>query len=46
MNDLKILCREDEIRRELTTSYNPQQNGVAERMEGSYDGRISIHHEK
>ena len=29
--DLKTFCREVGIKRELTTPYNPQQNGVAER---------------
>jgi len=29
-DDLKTLCREDGIRREIITSYNPQQNGVEE----------------
>jgi len=28
-------CREAGIKRELTTSYNPQQNGVAERKNRS-----------
>ena len=27
----KELCRESRIKRELSTPYNPQQNGVAER---------------
>jgi transposase InsO family protein len=30
-DDFKTFCREVWIRRELTTPYNPQQNGVAER---------------
>jgi transposase InsO family protein len=30
-NDFKTFYREVGIRRELTTPYNPQQNGVAER---------------
>ena len=29
--EFKELCREFEIKRELNTPYNPQQNGVAER---------------
>ena len=30
-DEFKELCRESGIKRELTTSYNPQQNGVAEK---------------
>jgi transposase InsO family protein len=30
-NDFKDLCKEEGIKRELTVSYNPQQNGVVER---------------
>ena len=30
-NEFKELCRDSEIKRELTTPYNPKQNGVAER---------------
>jgi transposase InsO family protein len=30
-NEFKALCGEAGIKRELSTSYNPQQNGVAER---------------
>jgi hypothetical protein len=30
-NELKDCCREERIKRELTTPYNPKQNGVAER---------------
>ena len=30
-NDFKSFCRGVGIKRELTTPYNPQQNGVAER---------------
>ena len=28
-NEFKELCKESRIRRELTTPYHPQQNGVA-----------------
>ena len=30
-NEFKELCRDSRIKRELTTPYNPQQIGVAER---------------
>ena len=30
-NEFKELCKEARIKRELSTPYNPQQNGVAER---------------
>ena len=30
-NEFKELCRDSRIKRELTTLYNPQQNGVVER---------------
>ena len=30
-NEFKNLCKESGIKRELSTPYNPQQNGVAER---------------
>ena len=30
-DELKELCRESGIKRDLTTPYNPKQNGVAER---------------
>jgi transposase InsO family protein len=30
-NEFGSFCRDAEIKRELTTPYNPQQNGVAER---------------
>ena len=29
--EIEALCKEEGIKRELTTPYNPQQNGVAER---------------
>ena len=31
MNEFKELCKESRIKRELSTPYNPQQNGIAER---------------
>jgi transposase InsO family protein len=34
-NDFKDFCKEAGIKRELTVSYNPQQNGVAERKNRS-----------
>ena len=30
-NEFKEICKEAGIKRELSTPYNPQQNGVAER---------------
>ena len=30
-NEFKELCKDSGIKRELTTPYNPQQNGVAKR---------------
>ena len=30
-NEFKYLCKESGIKRDLSTPYNPQQNGVAER---------------
>ena len=29
-NEFKDLCKESEIKRDLSTPYNPQQNGVSE----------------
>ena len=31
LEDFKILCREFGIKRDMSTPYNPQKNGVAER---------------
>jgi transposase InsO family protein len=44
-NDFKDFCKEAGIKRELTVSYNPQQNGVAERKNWSIIGssRAMIH---
>jgi transposase InsO family protein len=36
-DEFKTFCREVGIKRELTTSYNPQQNGVAERKNRSIE---------
>ena len=33
-NEFKELCKKVGIKRELSTPYNPQQNGVAERKNG------------
>ena len=30
-NELKDLCKDSRIKRDLTTPYNPQHNGVGER---------------
>jgi transposase InsO family protein len=37
-NDFKDFCKEAGIKRELTVSYNPQQNGVVERKNRSIIG--------
>jgi hypothetical protein len=44
-NDFKDFCKEAGIKREMTVSYNPQQNGVAERKNRSIIGssRAMIH---
>jgi transposase InsO family protein len=34
-NEFKYFCKEEGIKRELTTPYNPQQNGVTERNKKS-----------
>jgi transposase InsO family protein len=34
-NEFGIFCRDVDIKRDLTTRYNPQQNGVAERNNGT-----------
>jgi transposase InsO family protein len=34
-NEFGIFCIDFEIKRELTTPYNPQKNGVAERNNGT-----------
>ena len=31
LGEFKVFCKEVGIKRELSTTYNPQQNGVAER---------------
>ena len=36
-NEFKELCKDSGIKRELTTPYNPQQNGVAGELQ---NGRI------
>jgi transposase InsO family protein len=40
LDDFKTFYREVRIRRELTTPYNPQQNGVAERKNRSIEESI------
>jgi len=40
MNEFKKMCVEEGIQRELTTTYNPQQNGVAERKSHSIVGAM------
>jgi transposase InsO family protein len=44
-NDLKYFCKEAWIKRGLTISYNPQQNGFSERKNWSiiYYSRAMIH---
>jgi transposase InsO family protein len=44
-NDFKDFCKEAWIKRELKVSYNPQQNGVAERKNQSIisSSRAMIH---
>jgi hypothetical protein len=44
-NEIKDFCREAGIKRELTTPYNPQQNGVAERKNRSIveAAKVMIH---
>ena len=44
-NDFKDFCKEARIKREMTVSYNPQQNGVMERKNRSIidSARAMIH---
>ena len=46
-NEFKALCKDSRIKRELTTPYNPQQNGNAERKNRTImeAGREMIHDE-
>jgi transposase InsO family protein len=37
-NDFKYFCKKEVIKRELTASYNPDHNGVAERKNWSIIG--------
>ena len=41
-NEFKDFCREARIKRELTTPYNPQQNGVAERENRSIMKAVKV----
>ena len=38
-NEFKELCKEAWIKRELSTPYNPQQNGVVERNFKLFEGK-------
>ena len=44
-NEFKALCKYSGIKRELTTPYNPQHNGVAERNNRTImeDARAMLH---
>ena len=45
-NEFKELCNDSGINRELSTPYNPQQNGVAERKNRTimlHDQDLSMH---
>ena len=46
-NEFKELCKESGIKRELSTQYNPQQNGVAERKNRTImeAAREMLHHQ-
>ena len=37
-NEFKEICKDSGIKRELSTPYNPQQNGIAEKEEYNYHG--------
>ena len=44
-NEFKELCKDSWIKREMSTPYNPQQNGVAERKNRTImeDARAMLH---
>jgi hypothetical protein len=42
-NEFEELCKKCGIERKKTTPYTPQQNGVAERMNRTLDGKIKVH---
>ena len=44
-NEFKELCKDSGIRRELSTPYNPQHNGIAERKNRTImeDARALLH---
>jgi transposase InsO family protein len=41
-NDFNDFCKEEGIKKKLTVSYNPRQNGVAERKNRSIIGSSSV----
>ena len=43
VNEFEELCKKCGIARENTTPYTPQQNGVAERMNRTLNGKNKVH---